>query len=107
MMTQSLFEKIGGEPAVDAAVDLFYRKVLNDARVSRFFDDVDMDGQSPKQKAFLTRVFAGPDDYTRHAARTARRTATPWDLSRPSSRTPCRSCPRSQKTTRATRPIPW
>ena len=63
-MTQSLFEKIGGEPAVEAAVDLFYRKVLNDGRVSRFFDDVDMDGQRAKQKSFLTMVFGGPNDYT-------------------------------------------
>lgn len=70
-MTQSLFEKIGGEPAVDAAVDLFYRKVLNDARVSRFFDDVDMDGQRAKQKSFLTMVFGGPNDYTGQDLRTA------------------------------------
>jgi len=64
MMTQSLYEKIGGQPAMDAAVDLFYRKVLNDDRVSRFFEDVDMDEQRAKQKSFLTVVFGGPNDYT-------------------------------------------
>lgn len=63
-MTQSLFDKIGGEPAVDAAVDLFYRKVLNDERINRFFEDVDMDEQRAKQKSFLTMVFGGPNDYT-------------------------------------------
>ncbi len=33
----SLFERIGGEPAVDAAVDLFYRKVLQDKSIKKFF----------------------------------------------------------------------
>lgn len=63
-MTKNLFELIGGEPAVDAAVDLFYRKVLNDGRVSRYFEDVDMDGQRAKQKSFLVMVFGGPNDFT-------------------------------------------
>ncbi len=63
-MTENLFEQIGGEPAVDAAVDLFYRKVLSDDRVSKFFDDIDMDEQRAKQKSFLTMVFGGPNDYT-------------------------------------------
>ncbi|MGB0733343.1 MAG: group I truncated hemoglobin [Pontibacterium sp.] len=60
----SLYERIGGEPAVDAAVDIFYRKVLSDDRISEYFDDVDMDGQIAKQKAFLTMVFGGPNNYT-------------------------------------------
>jgi hemoglobin len=60
----SLYERLGGAPAVDAAVDIFYRKVLQDERISRFFDDVDMDRQSAKQKAFLTMVFGGPNNYT-------------------------------------------
>src|SRR4051794_2969089 len=60
----TLYEQIGGEPAVDAAVESFYRKVLTDDRVSRFFDDVDMDRQSAKQKAFLTMVFGGPANYS-------------------------------------------
>ena len=67
---QSLYEQLGGEAAVDAAVDVFYRKVLSDDRVSRFFDDVDMDIQIAKQKAFLTMVFGGPVAYTGKDMRT-------------------------------------
>lgn len=60
----TLFEQIGGTPAVDAAVDIFYRKVLSDDRIARFFDDVDMDRQRGKQKAFLTMAFGGPHQYS-------------------------------------------
>jgi hemoglobin len=60
----TLFEQLGGQPAVEAAVDIFYRKVLSDDRVSRFFEDVDMDRQRAKQKAFLTMAFGGPHNYT-------------------------------------------
>jgi len=63
-MNASLYERLGGEAAVNAAVDSFYRKVLNDDRVNYFFDDVDMDKQIVKQKAFLTMVFGGPSHYT-------------------------------------------
>ena len=62
--SQSLYEQLGGEAAVNAAVDLFYRKVLTDDRISRFFDGVDMDHQIAKQKAFLTMVFGGPVAYS-------------------------------------------
>ena len=60
----SLYESIGGAAAVDAAVDLFYRKVLVDDRISEFFDTVDMESQHAKQKAFLTMVFGGPGEYS-------------------------------------------
>ena len=63
-MEQSIFEQIGGADAVNAAVDIFYRKMLEDDRVSHFFDSVDMDGQRDKQKAFLTMVMGGPNNYT-------------------------------------------
>jgi hemoglobin len=49
---------------MDAAVDIFYRKVLADDRISQFFEDVDMDRQAAKQKAFLTMAFGGPNNYT-------------------------------------------
>ncbi|PIQ42475.1 MAG: group 1 truncated hemoglobin [Gammaproteobacteria bacterium CG11_big_fil_rev_8_21_14_0_20_46_22] len=63
-MNASLYERLGGEAGVNAAVDSFYRKVLSDDRVSHFFDDVDMDKQIVKQKGFLTMVFGGPNHYT-------------------------------------------
>ncbi|MDT8407606.1 MAG: group 1 truncated hemoglobin [Methylococcales bacterium] len=62
--TASLYEQLGGEPAVNAAVDIFYRRVLNDYRINRFFNEVDMEQQAVKQKAFLTMVFGGPNNYT-------------------------------------------
>lgn len=63
-MSDTLFDKLGGEAAVNAAVDIFYRKVLADYRINRFFDNVDMEKQAAKQKAFLTMAFGGPHNYT-------------------------------------------
>jgi hemoglobin len=60
----TLYERIGGAEAVDAAVDVFYRKVLSDYRIYRFFDDIDMEKQAAKQKAFFTMAFGGPNTYT-------------------------------------------
>ena len=62
--TKSLYERIGGTAAIDAAVDVFYRKVLTDDRISHLFDTVDMERQHIKQKAFLTMALGGPNHYT-------------------------------------------
>ncbi len=69
--TKSLYERIGGEAAVDAAVELFYRKVLADYRINRFFDKTDMDQQIAKQKAFFTMAFGGPNNYSGSDMRSA------------------------------------
>jgi hemoglobin len=63
-MSESLYDRIGGEAAVTAAVELFYRKVLGDHRINRFFTSTDMDTQIAKQKAFFTMAFGGPNNYT-------------------------------------------
>lgn len=63
-MTMSLYERLGGQDAVNAAVDIFYRKVLADDRVNFFFEGVDMEKQINKQKGFLTMVFGGPNNYS-------------------------------------------
>ncbi len=63
-MSDNLYEKLGGEAAVNAAVDIFYRKVLVDDSISGFFEDVDMERQAAKQKAFLTYAFGGPNHYS-------------------------------------------
>ncbi len=68
---RTLFDRLGGEAAIDTAVDIFYRKVLQDDRISRFFDSVDMERQHVKQKAFLTMAFGGPNHYTGEDMRAA------------------------------------
>ena len=67
----TIYEGLGGEAAVDRAVDIFYRKMLLDGRVANYFDDVDMDRQRAKQKAFLTMVMGGPNHYTGKDMRSA------------------------------------
>ena len=69
----SLDEELGGEPAISAAVEVFYRKMLMDDRVAHFFDDVDMERQVAKQQGFLTMVFGGPNHYTGQAMRDSHR----------------------------------
>lgn len=70
-MTESLFNRLGGEAAVNAAVDIFYRKVLGDYRINRFFGTSDMDKQIAKQRSFLTMAFGGPNSYTGKDMRSA------------------------------------
>lgn len=70
-MGGSLYDQIGGSAAVDAAVDLFYEKVLADDTINGFFGNVDMKKQRAQQKAFLTLVFGGPNAYTGKDLRSA------------------------------------
>ncbi|MFZ5897045.1 MAG: group I truncated hemoglobin [Myxococcota bacterium] len=67
----SIYEQLGGEAAIDKAVDVFYRKMLLDDRVAAYFETVDMDRQRAKQKAFLTMVLGGPNAYTGRDMRAA------------------------------------
>ena len=57
---ESLYHRIGGKAAMDAAVTKFYKKVLADERINGFFEDVDMKRQARKQKEFLSAAFGGP-----------------------------------------------
>ncbi|MGO9391251.1 globin domain-containing protein [Rhodoblastus sp.] len=59
-----LYHRLGGDKAMDVVVDLFYRKVLEDELVGKFFDDVDMDSQRLKQKNFLCMAFGGPYQFS-------------------------------------------
>lgn len=67
----SLYERLGGAPAVEAAVDIFYTKVLADERLKHFFVNTDMARQRQHQKAFLTLAFGGPSAYTGRGLRAA------------------------------------
>ena len=60
---QSLYDKIGGKDAVEAAVGIFYDKILADDRIKHFFDNIDMATQRRKQIMFMTYAFGGLPTY--------------------------------------------
>jgi hemoglobin len=62
-MATTLYERIGGEATVMAAVNLFYAKMMKDEVTRPFFENLDMNAQVKKQIAFMSRVFGGPIEY--------------------------------------------
>lgn len=64
MSKESIFDRIGGKTAVDAAVDIFYDKVMADNRINHLFKDTDMPKQIAKQRMFLTYAFGGSPNYS-------------------------------------------
>ncbi len=71
LMDIPLYDRVGGDKAMEVAVDLFYRKVLQDDMVGHFFEDTDMAGQRLKQKSFLSMAFGGPYQYSETDLRAA------------------------------------
>jgi hemoglobin len=59
----TIFEQIGGPPAVTAAVDDFYRRVIADPELTRYFDGVDMRRLMGHQRAFISAAIGGPEPY--------------------------------------------
>ncbi|KAG2447618.1 hypothetical protein HYH02_007537 [Chlamydomonas schloesseri] len=60
----SLFQRLGGEAAVEKAVEVFYARIVADPQLAPFFEGVDMRTQHRKQQAFMTYVFGGAKGYT-------------------------------------------
>ncbi len=58
-----MVERIGGNPAVESAVEEFYARVLAERQLKQFFRDVDMDELKRQQRAFLTQALGGPARY--------------------------------------------
>jgi hemoglobin len=70
-MRPPLFERIGGESAIMAAVDRFYEKVRADELTRPFFVELDMEAQTRKQVAFMAWAFGRPEPYTGRDLRSA------------------------------------
>jgi hemoglobin len=60
---ESLYERVGGEEAITAAVGIFYDKLLADPLIRPFFAGLDMERQITKQISFMARAFGGPAQY--------------------------------------------
>ena len=71
----AIYEQLGGDAAINAAVDIFYGKVMADPHLNGFFVDIDTNALRAKQKAFLTMAFGGPNAYTGRGLRAAHASA--------------------------------
>mmetsp|Transcript_8138 Transcript_8138/g.24318 ORF Transcript_8138/g.24318 Transcript_8138/m.24318 type:complete len:419 (-) Transcript_8138:458-1714(-) len=52
-----LLDRIGGEPALEAAVDEFYSRVVSDATLGHFFDGITIEQLKEHQRKFLRMAF--------------------------------------------------
>lgn len=61
--TVTLFEQLGGEPAITAAVEMFYERVMADAELRPFFDEGRLPRLKLRQTQFFTQALGGPAVY--------------------------------------------
>jgi hemoglobin len=61
---KSLFERLGGQPAIDAVVDDFAPRVLADARINKKFTKTDAPRLVAMLKSFMCSATGGPCQYT-------------------------------------------
>jgi hemoglobin len=59
----SIYETIGGEPALVAVVDDFYARVLSDAQLAAFFAGANMRKLKGRQVEFFAAALGGPSLY--------------------------------------------
>ena len=69
----TLYERLGGEKAIDMVVDKFYDHVMADNRIRHFFSNVNMDELREHQKRFVSYAFGGPSEYSGQSLRDAHR----------------------------------
>ena len=60
----TLYERIGGEPAIASLVEAFYSHVLADPQLAPFFAETSMDGLRRMQQEFFAAALDGPIQYS-------------------------------------------
>jgi len=80
----SIFERLGQEQGIRAAVDDFYGRVVGDPQLTQYFDGVDLRKLRGHQTALLVQVTGGPAAYSGRdlAAAHDRLGITPEDFDR-------------------------
>jgi hemoglobin len=69
----SIYDAIGGEPALVAVVDDFYIRVTGDPELARFFAGTNMAKLTGRQVEFFAAALGGPHTYTGATMREAHR----------------------------------
>ncbi|TQV72084.1 group 1 truncated hemoglobin [Aliikangiella marina] len=67
----NLFTRIGGEAAVEAAVNIFYEKFLDNPEINSFFDSTSVVDQIEKMRVFLRLIMQENTQYDRDLVRKA------------------------------------
>lgn len=60
----TLYDRLGGSSALKQAVDIFYKKTLEDEELAPFFEGVDMYYLQLHQEAFMSYAFGASTPYT-------------------------------------------
>lgn len=60
---ETLYERLGGQDAIDAVVEEFYDRALADEELAPYFEGVDTDELREHQKEFVAFAADGPVDY--------------------------------------------
>ena len=55
----TLFDQLGGQPALEGACFLFYERIMKDTRINHYFENVDISKQQKKMVGFMTHAFGG------------------------------------------------
>ena len=64
-MRTSIYDEMGGAPAVDAVVDAFYDRLIADEDLLRYFAGRDIDRLKAHQRALITVALGGtPEEYS-------------------------------------------
>src|SRR5690625_155557 len=58
----TIYEAIGGQPAVDKIIESLYKHIGNHAKLLPIFPE-DLEESARKQRLFLTQFFGGPNLY--------------------------------------------
>ena len=69
----SIYDAIGGEPALVAVVDDFYMRIIGDPELAGFFAGTNMAKLKGRQVEFFAAALGGPQTYTGATMREAHR----------------------------------
>lgn len=67
----TLYEQVGGDATIEAAVDGFYRRMVTDPTIGPWFENLDLRQLKAHQRAFLAVGLGGPELYDGRSMRNA------------------------------------
>lgn len=70
---ESLFERVGGDPAIRAVMEGFYARIMSDRELRPVFERVNIERHSRRAAAFVAAAAGGPHEWSGRDMATAHR----------------------------------